>query len=151
MVAQQPTPSRNDPTQMAPIKIGIIGGSGLYQMEALSDVQEMTVETPFGAPSDALIVGNLEGVPVAFLARHGRGHTLMPSELNFAPISMRSNLLGWSTSYPHQPSAHSKLKPNPLIWSYPISLLTAPKTECPPSLVKGLLVIFPLAIRYATI
>ena len=66
-----------------PIKIGIIGGSGLYQMEALTAVQEITVETPFGKPSDALIVGKLEGTPVAFLARHGRSHTLMPSELPF--------------------------------------------------------------------
>ncbi|MEL7330012.1 MAG: S-methyl-5'-thioadenosine phosphorylase, partial [Cyanobacteria bacterium J06559_1] len=67
----------------SPVKIGIIGGSGLYQMDALSDVQEIKVETPFGDPSDALIVGKIEGVSVAFLARHGRGHTLMPSELPF--------------------------------------------------------------------
>ncbi len=66
-----------------PVKIGIIGGSGLYQMEALSDVQEIEIETPFGAPSDALIVGKIDGVPVAFLARHGRGHSLTPSELPF--------------------------------------------------------------------
>lgn len=66
-----------------PVKIGIIGGSGLYQMEALTEVEEVAVETPFGAPSDALIVGNLEGARVAFLARHGRHHTLMPSELPF--------------------------------------------------------------------
>ncbi|MEL7358303.1 MAG: S-methyl-5'-thioadenosine phosphorylase [Cyanobacteria bacterium J06560_6] len=67
----------------SPVKIGIIGGSGLYQMDALSGVQEIKVETPFGDPSDALIVGKIEGVSVAFLARHGRGHTLMPSELPF--------------------------------------------------------------------
>ena len=66
-----------------PVKIGVIGGSGLYQMDALTDVEEIRVETPFGLPSDALIVGKLEGVPVAFLARHGRGHTLTPSELPF--------------------------------------------------------------------
>lgn len=64
-------------------KIGIIGGSGLYQMEALQDVQEISIETPFGSPSDALIVGKLSGAPVAFLARHGRGHHLMPSEIPF--------------------------------------------------------------------
>jgi len=69
--------------KIGPIKIGIIGGSGLYQMEALSDVQEVKIETPFGNPSDALIVGKIDGVPVAFLARHGRGHTLTPSELPF--------------------------------------------------------------------
>lgn len=68
---------------MAQAKIGIIGGSGLYKMEALKDVEEVQVDTPFGAPSDALIVGTLEGTRVAFLARHGRNHHLMPSELPF--------------------------------------------------------------------
>ena len=68
---------------MAEAKIGIIGGSGLYKMEALKDVEEVQVDTPFGAPSDALIVGTLEGTQVAFLARHGRNHHLMPSELPF--------------------------------------------------------------------
>ncbi|MDJ1176701.1 S-methyl-5'-thioadenosine phosphorylase [Roseofilum capinflatum] len=64
-------------------KIGIIGGSGLYQMGALQDVQEIPIETPFGSPSDALIVGQLCGTQVAFLSRHGRGHRLMPSEIPF--------------------------------------------------------------------
>jgi 5'-methylthioadenosine phosphorylase len=68
---------------MAGVAIGIIGGSGLYKMEALKDVQEMQIDTPFGKPSDALIVGTLDGVPVAFLARHGRNHHLLPSELPF--------------------------------------------------------------------
>jgi 5'-methylthioadenosine phosphorylase len=65
------------------VKIGIIGGSGLYKMEALKDVEEVQVDTPFGPPSDALILGTLDGTRVAFLARHGRNHTLMPSELPF--------------------------------------------------------------------
>ena len=65
------------------VKIGIIGGSGLYKMEALKDVEEVQIDTPFGSPSDALIVGTVEGTKVAFLARHGRNHTLMPSELPF--------------------------------------------------------------------
>ncbi|WP_346289885.1 S-methyl-5'-thioadenosine phosphorylase [Sphaerothrix gracilis] len=68
---------------MSAAKIGIIGGSGLYQMAALQDIEEVQVATPFGPPSDALIVGTLEGVRVAFLARHGRHHHLMPSELPF--------------------------------------------------------------------
>ncbi len=68
---------------MEQVKIGIIGGSGLYKMEALKDVEEIRVETPFGSPSDALIVGTLDGTRVAFLARHGRNHTLMPSELPY--------------------------------------------------------------------
>ncbi|HEY9812570.1 MAG TPA: S-methyl-5'-thioadenosine phosphorylase [Candidatus Sericytochromatia bacterium] len=68
---------------MTQADIGIIGGSGLYQMDALKDVEEVQVDTPFGSPSDALIVGTLEGTRVAFLARHGRNHHLMPSELPF--------------------------------------------------------------------
>ena len=65
------------------IDIGIIGGSGLYQMEALADVEEIAIETPFGSPSDVVVTGMLSGVRVAFLARHGRGHHLIPSELPF--------------------------------------------------------------------
>ncbi|MBP0021567.1 MAG: S-methyl-5'-thioadenosine phosphorylase [Cyanobacteria bacterium SBLK] len=68
---------------MADPKIGIIGGSGLYKMEALKDVQEISLDTPFGSPSDALITGTLDNIPVAFLARHGRNHHLLPSELPF--------------------------------------------------------------------
>ncbi len=68
---------------MQQAEIGIIGGSGLYSMPGLSDVREVTVQTPFGEPSDAFVLGNLEGRRVAFLARHGRGHRLLPSELNF--------------------------------------------------------------------
>src|SRR5690349_25077194 len=62
--------------------IGIIGGSGLYQMDGLADVQEHALETPFGPPSDVLIGGNLGGRQVYFLPRHGRGHRILPHELN---------------------------------------------------------------------
>ena len=68
---------------MEPVRIGIIGGSGLYRMEGLSDTREHVVDTPFGAPSDALLLGKLDGVDVAFLARHGRGHALIPSQIPF--------------------------------------------------------------------
>jgi 5'-methylthioadenosine phosphorylase len=64
-------------------EIGIIGGSGLYAMPGLTSVREERVETPFGEPSDAFVLGELEGRKVAFLARHGRGHRILPSELNF--------------------------------------------------------------------
>jgi 5'-methylthioadenosine phosphorylase len=63
--------------------IGIIGGSGLYSMEGLTDVREIRVKTPFGDPSDALVLGTLEGKRVAFLARHARGHRILPSEINY--------------------------------------------------------------------
>src|ERR1700719_136211 len=63
--------------------IGIIGGSGLYSMAGLKDTREIRVKTPFGEPSDAIVLGTLEGKSVAFLARHGRGHRILPSEINF--------------------------------------------------------------------
>jgi 5'-methylthioadenosine phosphorylase len=63
--------------------IGVIGGSGLYAMTGLSDIRELRVKTPFGDPSDAIVLGMLEGKRVAFLARHGRGHRILPSEINF--------------------------------------------------------------------
>ena len=63
--------------------LGVIGGSGLYEMEALKNVRRVTVSTPFGSPSDALVVGELEGKPLAFLPRHGRGHRIGPSDINF--------------------------------------------------------------------
>ena len=68
---------------MQQAEIGIIGGSGLYAMPGLTGVREERVTTPFGDPSDALVLGELEGRKVAFLARHGRGHRILPSELNF--------------------------------------------------------------------
>jgi 5'-methylthioadenosine phosphorylase len=64
-------------------EIGIIGGSGLYAMPGLTDVDEVALQTPFGSPSDAFVLGTLEGRKVAFLARHGKGHRLLPTELNF--------------------------------------------------------------------
>jgi 5'-methylthioadenosine phosphorylase len=63
--------------------IGIIGGSGLYSMAGLTETREIRVKTPFGEPSDAIVLGTLEGKRVAFLARHGRGHRILPSEINF--------------------------------------------------------------------
>ncbi|MFO0794830.1 MAG: S-methyl-5'-thioadenosine phosphorylase [Candidatus Brocadiaceae bacterium] len=69
--------------------IGIIGGSGLYNIEGIKNVEAVSIDTPFGMPSDCFMVGTLEGRKVAFLPRHGRGHTIMPSELNF-----RANIYG---------------------------------------------------------
>src|SRR5262252_2421191 len=61
--------------------IGVIGGSGLYRMEGMTDVEEVAVQTPFGDPSDVITVGTVEGVRMAFLPRHGRGHRISPTEL----------------------------------------------------------------------
>jgi 5'-methylthioadenosine phosphorylase len=63
--------------------IGLIGGSGLYAMEGLADTREHRIDTPFGATSDPIVTGCLDGVPVAFLARHGKGHRLIPSEVPY--------------------------------------------------------------------
>ena len=62
--------------------IGVIGGSGLYQIEGIKDVKELEVKTPFGAPSDKLVMGTLDGTPVVFLPRHGKGHRISPTEIN---------------------------------------------------------------------
>lgn len=72
------------------IRFGVIGGSGVYQIEALEVLEEVTLETPFGAPSDSYIVGRLHGQRVAFLARHGRGHRISPTRLN-----QRANIYGF--------------------------------------------------------
>jgi 5'-methylthioadenosine phosphorylase len=75
---------------LAQAEIGIIGGSGLYSMPGLGKAKEVRLKTPFGTPSDAYVLGTLEGRKVAFLARHGRGHRILPSELNF-----RANIHGF--------------------------------------------------------
>lgn len=79
---------------MEQVKIGIIGGSGLYQMPEITDIKEVEVDTPFGKPSDAFIIGTLEGERVAFLPRHGRGHKLTPTELPFRANIYAMKLLG---------------------------------------------------------
>ena len=72
---------------MPQARIGVIGGSGLYRMEGMSDVEEVAVQTPFGDPSDVITIGKVEGVPMAFLPRHGRGHRISPTE-----IPVRANI-----------------------------------------------------------
>ena len=74
--------------------VGVIGGSGLYEMEGLEDVQTVSLTTPFGEPSDSFVVGHLEGVKITFLPRHGRGHRISPSALNFRANIYAMKLLG---------------------------------------------------------
>jgi len=81
-------------TNSAQAGIGIIGGSGLYTMSGLTETREVHVNTPFGEPSDAIAVGTLEGKRVAFLARHGRGHRILPSEINYRANIYAMKLLG---------------------------------------------------------
>jgi 5'-methylthioadenosine phosphorylase len=73
----------SQPSSSDPVRFAIIGGSGLYALAGLTDVREMKVDTPFGAPSDSILVGEMGGRRVAFLARHGRHHTLLPTEVNY--------------------------------------------------------------------
>jgi len=75
---------------MDEVNIGVIGGSGLYQMNELTEIEEVNLTTPFGDPSDAYTVGTLEGKRIAFLARHGKGHRVSPSEINY-----RANIYGF--------------------------------------------------------
>ena len=73
-----------------PCRIGLLGGSGIYDLSGLEDAQEQALHTPFGEPSGAFVTGRLDGVPIAFLARHGEGHRLTPSEINY-----RANICGF--------------------------------------------------------
>jgi len=86
--------SPNSRKSSAAPRIGILGGSGLYTMPGLTDAREVRVRTPFGDPSDAFVVGTLEGHRVAFLARHGRGHRLLPTEINYRANIYAMKLLG---------------------------------------------------------
>jgi len=97
--------------------IGIIGGSGLYEMDGLTNVVWRRVRTPFGDPSDAYCCGRLDGRPVIFLARHGRGHRLMPSELNFRANIWGFKALGaeWVVSVSAVGSMREALKPLDLV------------------------------------
>jgi 5'-methylthioadenosine phosphorylase len=70
-------------TSYPEIEIGILGGTGLYEIDGIKNLREIAIETPFGNPSDLYIVGSLEGREVAFLSRHGKGHTILPSEINY--------------------------------------------------------------------
>ena len=89
-----PTKKSSASAKKEPVKIGIIGGSGLYQMAGLTKTREVRVKTPFGNPSDALVIGTLEGRRVAFLARHGRGHLYSPSEINYRANICAMKMLG---------------------------------------------------------
>jgi 5'-methylthioadenosine phosphorylase len=94
MSSKSRTKTRSKSAARAAVTIGIIGGSGLYEMSGLTGAREVRVRTPFGAPSDALVVGTLEGRGVAFLARHGRGHRILPSEINYRANICALKMLG---------------------------------------------------------
>jgi 5'-methylthioadenosine phosphorylase len=93
MARQGKSKSKSAPTKAA-VEIGVIGGSGLYSITGLSDSREVRVKTPFGDPSDAFVLGTVEGRRVAFLARHGRGHRFMPTDLNYRANIYAMKVLG---------------------------------------------------------
>jgi 5'-methylthioadenosine phosphorylase len=93
MASKKANKSRSPKTE-AKATIGIIGGSGLYEMAGLTNIRELRVKTPFGEPSDVIVLGTLEGKRVAFLARHGRGHRILPSEINYRANIYAMKLLG---------------------------------------------------------
>ena len=86
--------ARNPSNAKENVRIGIIGGSGLYQMDGLGGTREIRVKTPFGDPSEFIVIGTLEGRRVAFLARHGRGHRISPSDINYRANICAMKMLG---------------------------------------------------------
>lgn len=82
--------TRTSPRALPRVEVGILGGTGLYEIEGIEDLKEYSLRTPLGNPSDAYVVGRLEGRRVAFLSRHGRGHRLLPMEINY-----RANVYGF--------------------------------------------------------
>jgi len=94
MAASKKTKGKSARSKGPVAEIGIIGGSGLYSMSGLTNTREIRVKTPFGDPSDAFVLGTLEGKRVAFLARHGRGHRFLPGELNYRANIYAMKLLG---------------------------------------------------------
>ncbi|HEX29309.1 TPA: S-methyl-5'-thioadenosine phosphorylase [Candidatus Poribacteria bacterium] len=99
------------------VKIGVIGGSGFYEMEGLTDIEEIDLDTPFGKPSDRIVIGTLEGKKVAFLPRHGRGHRILPSELNVRAniYALKSLGVEWLISVSAVGSLREEIKPRDFV------------------------------------
>ncbi|MGC6483568.1 MAG: S-methyl-5'-thioadenosine phosphorylase [Synechococcus sp.] len=114
-----PVEAANDTLQdkLDQARVGVIGGSGLYAIEGLTDVREVDVNTPFGTPSDAFRIGRLNGVDVVFLARHGRHHHLLPSEVPYRANLWAARSLGvrWLISVSAVGSLQADLKPRDMV------------------------------------
>ncbi|HBW47951.1 TPA: S-methyl-5'-thioadenosine phosphorylase [bacterium] len=97
--------------------IGIIGGSGIYEMDGLQNIEEIDIDTPFGKPSDSIVLGTLSGRRLAFLPRHGRGHRIMPGELNFRANIWAMKKLGveWLLSFSAVGSLKEEIKPRDVV------------------------------------
>jgi len=102
---------------MPQAKIGVIGGTGLYDIEGLTDIEEVDINTPFGKPSDAITIGKLEGVGIAFLPRHGRGHRISPTELPVRAniYALKSLGVEWLIAISSAGSFKPEIKPGDLV------------------------------------
>lgn len=109
--------------------VGVIGGSGLYQIEGIQEVKEVVLETPFGRPSDAFITGKLDGTPVVFLPRHGRGHRISPTEINYQANIWGMKKLGVSAIVSVSAVGSLKLEIKPMDFVLPDQFIdrTAPR------------------------
>jgi hypothetical protein len=134
---------------LAQAEIGIIGGSGLYSMPGFTNVREERVETPFGEPSDAFVLGELEGRKVAFLARHGRGHRILPSELNFRANIYAFKKLGVGRIVSLSAVGSLKEEHKPTDFVIPDQFIDRTTNRTPPSLEKALWAMSALPIRSA--
>ena len=127
------------------VKLGVIGGSGLYEIEGLTEVEEVRLETPFGEPSDAIVVGNLEGVRIAFLPRHGRGHRISPSELPVRAniYALKSLGVEWIISVSAVGSLREEVQPLDLV--IPDQLIDRTRSRVNSFFGNGLVVHVPFA------
>jgi 5'-methylthioadenosine phosphorylase len=130
---------------MPEAKLGVIGGSGLYEIEGMTEVEEVRPETPFGEPSDAIVLGNLEGVRIAFLPRHGKGHRISPSELPVRAniYALKSLGVEWIISVSAVGSLREELQPLDLV--IPDQLIDRTKSRVNSFFGNGLVVHVPFA------
>ena len=126
-------------------KIGVIGGSGLYNIEGLTDIEEVNIDTPFGKPSDSITIGRLEGVGVAFLPRHGKGHRLSPTQVPYRAniYALKSLGVGWLISVNAVGSFKLKIKPGDLI--IPDQLIDRTQSRVNSFFGEGIVVHIPFA------
>jgi 5'-methylthioadenosine phosphorylase len=130
---------------MPQAKIGVIGGTGLYQIEGLTDIQEVNIDTPFGKPSDTITIGRLEGISVAFLPRHGKGHHISPTEVPARAniYALKSLGVGWLISVNAVGSFKLKIKPGDLV--IPDQLIDRTRSRVNSFFEQGIVVHIPFA------
>ncbi|MBM3132762.1 MAG: S-methyl-5'-thioadenosine phosphorylase [Chloroflexi bacterium] len=136
---------------MARARIGVIGGTGLYEIEGMTDVKEVKVQTPFGEPSDAIVVGTLEGTNIAFLPRHGRGHRISPTELPARAniYALKSLGVEWIIAINSCGSFKEELKPRDLV--IPDQIIDRTRGRINSFFGKGIVVHVPFAEPFCAV